>query len=139
MTVSSASRLRTRAFARLIGPYLLIVPAIIALRAADMGGLAAAFFQSELAVWFTGAGLLFAGLVIIAFHQHWSSLAAVLISLFGWILALRGLTLLVVPHLYQQLAVSLEAVPVIQVLFGVIALIGLYLTYVGWIAEAPAN
>jgi hypothetical protein len=42
--------------------------------------------RTALFVWFAGA-LLFGGLLIIAFHQYWSSVAAVIISLFGWILA----------------------------------------------------
>jgi hypothetical protein len=64
-----ASHSRTRLFARALGPYLVIAPGIIAIRAADMGALASDFFQSALFVWFTGAFLLFGGLQIIAFHQ----------------------------------------------------------------------
>jgi hypothetical protein len=77
------SRAGTRAFARVLGPWLTIAPGIIALRAPEMGALASEFFKSDLSVWFTGAALLFGGLFIIAFHQYWSSAAAVLISLFG--------------------------------------------------------
>jgi hypothetical protein len=69
MSATRESQARTRAFARVMGPYLVIAPGIIALRAPDMGALASEFFKSDLAVWFAGAGLLFAGLVIIAFHQ----------------------------------------------------------------------
>jgi hypothetical protein len=78
------SQARTRAFARVIGPWLVIVPGIIVLRAPEMGVLASEFFRSELFVWFAVALLLFVGLLIIAFHQYWSSVAAVVISLFGW-------------------------------------------------------
>jgi hypothetical protein len=138
MPATQESRARTRAFARLIGPYVAIVPSIIAVRAPDMGALAAHFFESDLAVWFAGAGLLFGGLVIIAFHQYWSSLAAVIISLFGWILALRGLTLLIAPSLYERASDALNSVPVVQAIFAVIAALGLYLTSAGWLAKPPA-
>ncbi len=47
-----------------------------------MRPLASEFFKSDLSVWFTGAALLFGGPFIIAFHP--------LISVFGWILGLRG-------------------------------------------------
>ena len=93
------SQARTRAFARVIGPWLVIVPGIIVLRASEMGALASEFFKSGLFVWFAGALLLFGGLLIIAFHQYWSNVAAVLISLFGWILALRGVVLMAAPDL----------------------------------------
>ena len=90
------------------------------------------FFKSDLVVWFTGAALLFGGLTIIAFHQYWSSVAAVLISLFGWILALRGLVLMAAPELYEHAAMSMDAIPLVRLIFGVLVAIGLYLTYVGW-------
>jgi uncharacterized membrane protein len=109
------SQARTRAFARVLGPWLVIAPGIIALRAPAMGALASDFFKSDLFVWFAGALLVFVGLLIIAFHQYWSSVAAVMISLFGWILALRGVVLMAAP-----------------------VAIGLYLTYVGWLAKSAS-
>jgi hypothetical protein len=141
MPAAQESQARTRAFARVMGPYLVIAPAIIALRAPDMGALASEFFKSDLAVWFTGAGLLFAGLMIIAFHQYWSSLAAVLISLFGWILVLRGLVLMAAPDLYERAGSYVGTVPLVRLIFGAIVAMGLYLTYVGWLAKpvSPAT
>jgi uncharacterized protein YjeT (DUF2065 family) len=137
VSATQESRARTRAFARVMGPWLVIVPGIIVLRASGMSTLASEFFKSGLFVWFAGALLLFAGLLIIAFHQYWSSVAAVLISLFGWILALRGLVLMAAPELYERAATSMEAipeaVPLVQLVFGVLVAIGLYLSYVGWL------
>jgi uncharacterized protein YjeT (DUF2065 family) len=136
MPASQQSQARTRAFARLIGPWLILVPGIVALRAPGMGPLATEFFQNSLIVWFTGAFLLFAGLVIIAFHQFWSSLAAVLISLFGWVLALRGLLLLAAPDLYERAAnTSLDALSLVRLFFLCLVAIGIYLTFVGWLAK----
>jgi uncharacterized protein YjeT (DUF2065 family) len=129
---------RTRSFARVIGPWLAIVPGIIVLRASGMGALASEFFKSGLFVWFAGALLLFGGLLIIAFHQYWSSVAAVMISLFGWILAFRGLVLMAAPALYERAAMSMDSIPIVRLVFGVLVAIGLYLTYVGWLAK-PAS
>jgi hypothetical protein len=121
-----------------MGPWLVIVPGIIVLRAPGMGALASEFFKSALFVWFSGALLLFVGLLIIAFHQYWSNMAAVLISLFGWILALRGLALMAAPELYERAAMSMDAMLPVRLIFGVLVAIGLYLTYVGWLAK-PAS
>ncbi|MBV9274702.1 MAG: hypothetical protein JO333_12465 [Verrucomicrobia bacterium] len=141
------SRARTRAFARLIGPWLTIVPTIIVLRAPGMGYLASEFFKSELFMWFTGAMLLFWGLLIIAFHQYWSSLAAVIISIFGWFLAVRGLVLLAAPDFYDRAAMIIadqrgffRGGPSISIvlIYGALVVIGIYLTYVGWLAK-PAS
>ncbi len=139
MPATRESQARTRAFARVLGPWLVIVPGIIALRAPDMGALASEFFKSELAVWFTGAALLFGGLLIIAFHQYWSNVAAVLISAFGWILALRGLALMAAPELYERAAMAMDAAPLVRPCFGVLVAIGLYLAYVSWLAKPLAK
>ncbi len=84
MPATPQSEARTRAFARVVGPYLTIVPAIIAARAPDMGVELTAFFENAALVWIMGALMVFAGLFVIANHQYWSSASAILISLFGW-------------------------------------------------------
>ena len=138
MPAPRASQARTRAFARVLGPWLAIVPGIIALRAPAMGALASDFFKSDLFVWFAGALLVFGGLLIIAFHQYWSSVAAVMISLFGWILALRGVVLMAAPDLYERAAMSMGAISLVRLIFGTLVAIGLYLTYVGWLAKSAS-
>jgi hypothetical protein len=134
---SHESQARTRAFARFFGPLLTIVPIILAVRWPDMGTLVVDFFKSDLTAWFVGAALLAQGLFIIAFHQYWSSVAAVLISVWGWISALRGLTLMAAPRLYERAANAGDPILIIFV-FGAIAAMGIYLTYVGWLAK-PAS
>src|SRR5215472_4529108 len=133
MPASPQSLGRTRAISRVLGPFLAIVPTIIAIRAPDMGEIAHAFFETTALVWITGGFLVFGGLAIIAFHQYWSSVAAVIISVFGWILLLRGLVLLAAPQLYEQAAnATAGSMPFIRAVFGVIVLCGLWLTYTGW-------
>ena len=127
---------RTRAFARVIGPYLIVAPSIVAVRAPDIGTIAAAFFGNEALVWIMGTMLLFGGLMIIANHQYWSSLAAVLISLFGWFLALRGVLLLAVPRVMESAAsAAMNLMPVARFGFAALVLAGLWLTFTGWIAR----
>jgi hypothetical protein len=123
---------RTGAFARIMGPWLVIVPGIVALRASEMDALASEFFKNDLFEWFAGAMLLFGGLFIIAFHQYWSSVAAIIISLFGWVLALRGLVLMAAPELYQRAGMAVGAIFFVYLIFGFLVAIGVYLTYVGW-------
>ena len=95
-----------------------------------------AFFENPALVWVTGSMMLLGGLLIIAHHQYWSSLAAILISLFGWFVALRGLALLVAPQLYARGGTAaLNIMPIVQIGFAVLVLIGLWLTFVGWIAK----
>ena len=69
---------RTRMFARAFGPFFLIVPSIIAVRASSqMPVLLREFSGDPMWQWELGAILLMWGSVIIAFHQYWRSVAAV--------------------------------------------------------------
>jgi hypothetical protein len=85
-------------------------------------------------VWLTSASLLFASLLIIALHPYWSSVAAVIISLFGRTLAIRGAMLMAAPARYERAATSVEA-PRMWLVFTVVVAAGLYLTYVGSITK----
>src|SRR5262245_23417094 len=126
MAATPQSQARTRAFARVMGPWFVIVPGIIALRAPDMGALASGFFANALLVWFAGPLLLSAGLLIIALHQYWSNAAAVIISLLGWLLAIRGMVLLAAPELIERAAEgSAQATTLVRLGFGVLIVIGL--------------
>lgn len=91
MNSSDQSQRRTRMFARAFGPFFTIVPAIVAARATtQMPVLLREFAGDPMWQWVLGAALLLWGSVIIAFHQYWRSVAAVLVSLLGWFLAIRG-------------------------------------------------
>jgi hypothetical protein len=58
-----------------------------------------------------------------------------LISLIGWILALRGMILMAAPELYERAVIAMDWIPLVRVIFGVLVAIGIYLTYVGWFAK----
>jgi hypothetical protein len=119
-----------------LGPFLAIVTATVIYRMPQMGQILTDFFSNSSVVWITGAILLLFGVIIIAFHQYWTSPAAVLVSLLGWFLALRGAVLIVVPNLMLSGGeAAMQHAPLVQLGFGIMTLIGLYLTYVGWIAK----
>ena len=138
MPTSEQSRLRTRMFARVLGPFLTIVPTTVAVRGSYMQELFNEFKANPMWPWLYGAILLFGGLTIIAFHQYWRSPAAVLVSLVGWFFLVRGVLLLTVPGAYDAAGnaiYSSGASAFIWVLFICLASAGLYLTYVGWRPE----
>jgi hypothetical protein len=98
---SLAQQMRTRMFARVLGPFFTIVPTTVAVRGAYVRTLFSEFQANPMWPWLFGAILLIAGLIIIAFHQYWRSLAAVIVSAAGWFLAIRGVLLLTVPAAYN--------------------------------------
>ncbi|OBH46091.1 hypothetical protein [Mycobacterium mantenii] len=122
----------TRMFSRVLGPYNAIVCVTGLLRRRSELPL-----LSDIGIWpwATAAPLLMIGLVIIALHPHWRSAAAVIVSVLGWLMALRGFALLAFPGLFSSIVGSVTNVGAHRTIYAVLGVIGLYLTYVGW---APA-
>ncbi|GAA4289931.1 hypothetical protein [Mycobacterium paraffinicum] len=142
MSTPEQSQTRTRMFARVLGPYLTIVPITVAVRGSYMRELFTEFKANPMWPWLYGAILLMSGIFIIAFHQYWRSLAAVMVSAVGWFFLIRGVLLLTVPRAYDAAgdAIYTSGMSVaIWVLFGCIAAAGLYLTYVGWKPERSGS
>ncbi|WP_163724679.1 hypothetical protein [Mycobacterium gallinarum] len=124
---------RTRMFARVLGPYFTIVAVIAALRAPDMRQLLSEFTASDVWPWVIGAFILMGGVAIVAFHQLWRGPAAIIVSILGWLLVARGVFLLAFPDTFASVADRVIGAAVVwQVAYLVFAVIGLYLTYVGW-------
>jgi len=139
MSTPEQSQIRTRMFARVMGPFLTIVPTSVAVRGHYMEVLFNEFKANPMWPWLYGAILLAGGLFIIAFHQYWRSPAAVIVSVVGWFFLIRGLLLLTVPQAYDAAGNAIYrtgASAVIWVLFIGLASAGLYLTYVGWKPES---
>jgi hypothetical protein len=130
---------RTRAFARVIGPFVAVAAVIVAIRLPDLTGLVVDLFANAVLPWMLGAMMLIAGLIVIAFHQYWRSVTAVLISLFGWFVALRGVALMAFPATIETAAgdtlASQGLLLVARIFFGLMTVMGLWLTYVGWRRE----
>lgn len=141
MNTSEQSQTRTRNFARVLGPFLTIVPITAAVHGSHMQALFTEFKANPMWPWLYGAILLMGGLFIIAFHQYWRSLAAVIVSVVGWFFAIRGVLLLTLPRVYDAAGDAIYSSGLsiaIWVLFGCLASAGLYLTYVGWKPERGA-
>lgn len=137
MNAPQQSQTRTRFLSRVLGPFLFIIDVTAVARASDMQGLLSQFEANSMWTFVTGAFILLFGLTMVAAHQYWRGLAAVIVSLVGWLIVLRGLLLVAFPKVFVSAANSMIGAQgwwiTICVLF---ALVGLYLTYVGW---APAS
>jgi hypothetical protein len=134
---------RTRAFARVLGPFVAMATLIIAIRLPDLTGLLNGLFDNAILPWILGAAMLMMGLVVIAFHQYWYSLTAVLISLFGWFVALRGAAMMAFPSAIDSGANATVNSPtmlvVARIFFLLLTVMGIWLTYVGWRRPVPVD
>jgi hypothetical protein len=110
MSSGRDSQQSTRMFARVLGPFLLVSCVTAVARASDTRALVTDFGANPVWPWVTGAFILAGGLIIVALHQCWRGAAAVVVSVMGWLLVLRGLFLLAFPTAFMSMANSvLEA------------------------------
>jgi hypothetical protein len=147
--MSSASveaQTRTRAFARVLGPFLAAFTITYAIQLQDLTWLMDDLFAEPVTVWLLGSMMFLGGLVIIGGHRSWRGPLAVTISLFGWFVAIRGFLLIIAPDAIESgvdaTMLSPTATVVARVFFGILGAIGLLFTYAGWFTKpvaAPAN
>ncbi len=133
MSLSEQSQDRTRMFARVIGPFLVIVTAAAISGAPQVWAQASDFGPDPLSLWEAGAFTLLAGLTVVTLHRLWRGAAAICVSVTGWITLLKGLALTVLPYAGMSSAnFAMRAEGWARAAYVLFALIGLYLTYVGW-------
>ncbi|OBG52027.1 hypothetical protein [Mycolicibacterium fortuitum] len=136
---SAEARQRTRMFARVLGPFVAVATLIVAVRLPSLGDLLGDLFTMGILPWMLGATMLMMGLVVIAFHQYWYSVTAVLISLFGWFVALRGAAMMAIPSAIESGADTTLDSPGLLLaargFFLLLTVMGLWFTYVGWRPE----
>ena len=133
---SPEAQRRTRAFARVIGPYVATFGIVYAIRLPEMEGLVDDLFAQPFQMLMLGALMLAAGLVIIGLHRSWRGPLAVTISLFGWFVAIRGFLLIATPTTIETAAgatlLSPTATIAARVFFAALGALGLVLAYAGW-------
>jgi hypothetical protein len=142
-TSTPEARHRTRVFARVLGPFVAVATLIVAIRLSQLGSLLSDLFTSGTLPWILGAAMLMMGLIVIAFHQYWYSVTAVLISVFGWFVAVRGVTMMAVPSAIDAGAnTTLDSPGLLiaaRIFFLLLTAMGLWFTYVGWRPEAAQD
>lgn len=123
----------TRRFARVIGPFLAIITATAAARAPDLWAQIPELPANPLWTWVTGTFTLLAGLIVIAAHPYWRGVAAFSITGLGWLTVIKGALLVAFPSTIMSLpGGTVDDVGWLRVLYVGFAVLGLYLTYVGW-------
>ena len=142
MPASVEAQLRSRAFARVIGPYVATFGIVYAIRLPELNDLVGDLFAQSFPMLMLGALMLAGGLVVIGLHRNWRGPLAVTISLFGWFVAIRGFLLIATPSAIQAGAeatlLSPAATTVARVFFAALGLLGLALAYAGWFS-APKS
>jgi len=123
---------------KLIGLFLLVVSLSMALDKTSLVEIVTALFDDRALLLILGMMALAAGLAIVLGHNVWSGgLLPVLVTLFGWLLVIRGLVLLLVPSetlvAYFQM---LRFDDLFYVYAGITFVIGLVFTIASFSARA---
>ena len=134
MTESQANM--TRGFAKGLGIFFIVFGIVVAMRSTSLYLLIPAFFQDGALLFVTGVFGVGVGAAMIAAHHHWNSLAAFVISLFGWVTLIRSAALLVAPGIISSIAANVSHIAIFPMIAGAVAaLVGIWLSFVGWFAK----
>ena len=122
--------------ARVVGPLLIIVGAVMLARFNDMVLLIPGILGNGPLTFITGVFTLICGLTLFAAHHHWTSPPAIAITLLAVLTIIRGVTLLSAPSFLTGLVHTfLNLGPGALIAGAVTLIIGAWLTFVGWFAK----
>jgi len=130
---------RTGLLARALGPFLLLLALTIFMRYETITLVIPTFARDGTLILVTGVVTLFTGCLMFAAHHHFKTSAAIAISLLALIFIIRGATLALIPDLVIGVATQIARMPIVFLGFTtVFAVIGAWLTFVGWFAKPAA-
>jgi hypothetical protein len=130
---------RTRFAARILGPLMVIVGAIVIVRFNALILIIPAILADGALAFVTGIFTLICGIVLFAAHHHWKGAAAFVISLLALLTILRGIILMFAPNAVAGVAAQFFHLGPGALIAGAVALIiGAWLTFVGWFAKSAS-
>ncbi len=119
--------------AKVLGLYLLIVPAAVLLKRKQFAGLANEFVTNLAVVFLSGLISLVFGLLMVVSHNVWTADWRAIITTIGWLALAKGVVRILFPKKLATLAIdpaSAKGTFALIVLLG----LGIYLTYIGFSA-----
>jgi hypothetical protein len=121
--------------ARIIGPVFIAGGVTLIAHNERMVGVIGDFLDTGAVMVLAAFVSLILGLTLVTLHRRWDSVTAILIGVIGWLSAADGAFALIAPGLYREGLILLIANPNLIPIAGcVTALIGVWLSYVGYIA-----
>jgi hypothetical protein len=135
--MTEAQAATTRFCARIIGPLMLIIGAIVLARFDELVLMMPAILEDSGLSFAIGIFTLIVGLILFAGHHHWSSPVAFAITLIGVLTIVRGVLLMTTPGFVAGFADQmLSASPFAWIAGGVALLLGGWLSYAGWLSKS---
>lgn len=121
--------------ARILGPVLIAGGVMLITQTTRIVSVMMGFLGNDTLLVFVAFLSLMVGLGLIALHNRWNSISAIIISVISWSFLVRGLLALFAPHWLHSGAQWILTNPLSLPIAGcVTALIGVWLSYAGYIA-----
>jgi hypothetical protein len=122
--------------AQLIGPVLVLVSIAMLLRPQSVSDMMQTLAAGQGQVWVFVLGIfaLVAGLAMVVIHNVWDGTWRVIITLIGWMILLKGAVRLLAPDwALRTSSIMVSNKKLMQAFIFLLLLIGLYLSYRGFI------
>ena len=120
-------------FARLLGPYFIIVAVGILFNLKTYQRLMEDFCKSAALIYLSGILALLFGLLVVLFHNVWVSNWPVIITIFGWLGIIKGAWLISLPNTVAKFAkVYQEKTVLLGVHLAVALFLGVFLVSMGY-------
>lgn len=121
-------------FTQLWGPVLLAIGLGIFISRTYYVKLYRDLEKNSLAVLSLGIMFMIVGIIQTASHNVWQTLPQIIISVLGWVTLLKGFVFLAIPKIVDRAGDWEAKSKLIGVAGGAMLVIGVYLTYLGFIA-----
>lgn len=125
----------TFVIARIVGPVFIVCGVALIIEREYMLAALGDFIATGGLMVFGGVVSMLFGLTIVTLHRRWDGFTAALVSVIGWLAVAKGALILVSPSLAHQsgnfVLTHANFVPIVGC---AIALLGLWLTYAGYVA-----
>jgi len=118
--------------AQLFGLYFVIVSASMLVRSQETKQFVQDFVSSPGLTYFAGIIVLIMGLLLVLFHNVWTSDWRSLISVLAWLTLLKGLLYLFFPYYPKWIAKKFANDTFYYTASGVTLVVGAYLLYIGF-------
>lgn len=121
-------------FAKIIGPYMIIVAAGVLFNLKTYQKFMQDFLKNSALIYLGGVIALIIGLLIVLFHNVWAANWPVIITIFGWLGIVKGVWLLILPNTVGKLIEAYQKnIALLAVYLAMILALGIFLTVKGFI------
>ncbi|MBN1527159.1 MAG: hypothetical protein JW919_06235 [Candidatus Omnitrophica bacterium] len=119
--------------AKFIGPFTILIGATLFLNTKYFQHVGGDFFKNSALAYITGLITFVAGLAVVIFHNIWAADWRVLITVYGWLVLIKGAWIVLLPGTLPKMTqVLLKNVRFILIPWAVMIAIGIFLTVKGY-------